>query len=264
MKDTTLESVDFKQQETTPGAIETLNQTGFMFTELSDTSKQYIDFSKSCARVLDIGCAYGISVIPILDYQKTEVFAVDLSAAHLEKLSLSLTNDQKKYFHSYCLNFPLETNFENNYFDAIHISNVLHFIKGADLKLGLQKCFDWLKPNGKIFINTCSLYLPYLKTFISTYEQRKSSGTKWPGEVENYKTFLEKNQALLPDDLLNLAINCAPSFVHVFKKEDLESLVTDIGFKVEQSGYFTLKTLSLLKHTNDDSAWIGMIISKTK
>lgn len=65
-------------QEAMPGAIATKNKTGFMSAELSEISKQYIEFSKNCNSVLDIGCAYGISVLPVLDLEKVTVHAVDL------------------------------------------------------------------------------------------------------------------------------------------------------------------------------------------
>merc|ERR1711962_185966 len=85
-------------QEAMPGAIATKNKTGFMSAELSEILKQYIEFSKNCNSVLDIGCAYGISVLPVLDLEKVTVHAVDLSGEHLKILQSKLTPNQNKYF----------------------------------------------------------------------------------------------------------------------------------------------------------------------
>ena len=71
-------------EEAMTGAIATKNKKGFMFKELSEISKQYLEYSKSCNRVLEIGCAYGISVLPILNLEKVTVHAVDLSDDHLD------------------------------------------------------------------------------------------------------------------------------------------------------------------------------------
>lgn len=166
-----------------------------------------------------------------------------------------LTNDSKQRFFPYIGEFPLETNFEPNFFDAIHISNVLHFIRGEYFDLSLQKCFSWLKPEGKIFINTCSLYFPYFRDFVKVYENRKNNRQKWPGEIENYKYFM-------PQDAPRIQIESEPDFLHVFKRGDLESKLKAAGFTICTSEYFTLKNLDFIKYADDSRSWIGIIANK--
>ncbi|WP_150468883.1 hypothetical protein, partial [Cysteiniphilum sp. SYW-8] len=76
LRDAVVFMLDERLQDLTQevsGLIPTKNNRGFMMTELSQTSKDYIAFAKDCAHVLDIGCAYGISVLPVLDYLKPRV-----------------------------------------------------------------------------------------------------------------------------------------------------------------------------------------------
>ena len=251
-----MSDTQFKEfEEAMTGAIATKNKKGFMFKELSEISKQYLEYSKSCNRVLEIGCAYGISVLPILNLEKVTVHAVDLSDDHLKILKSKLTPNQNYYFMPTIGEFPVNTHYENYFFDAIHISNVLHFIRGENFNLALEKCFNWLKPHGKIFINTCALYLPYFTDFISTYENRKKAGIKWPGEIENLKDFI-------PKDASKAQIDAEPDFIHVFIKEDLEHHFKHAGFTIEQSLYFTLENADYLKYADDTKSMVGLIAKK--
>lgn len=247
---------NFLEYETTPGAIATCNHTGFMFTELSYVSQEYIKFTKSCKNVLDIGCAYGVSVLPVLEHKNPVVYAIDLSQEHLDRLWNLVDVDQKKYLITKAASFPEEINFPNNFCEAIHLSNVLHFFTGNQIEIVLNKCFKWLSKNGKLFINTCSLYLPYLNSFISTYESRKNEKCLWPGEIENHRDFL-------PESFEQKNKEPAAPFLHIFKKEDLEQVIKKSGFRVDKSHYFTLKNLTYIKSMDDSRAWIGLIVTKS-
>lgn len=244
-------------EEAMTGAIATKNKKGFMFKELSEISKQYLAYSKSCNRVLEIGCAYGITVLPLLELEKVTVHAIDLSSEHIDILKSKITPSQAHYFVPMVGEFPITTDYDNNIFDAIHISNVFHFIKGEHFNLALKKCFNWLKPQGKVFINTCSLYMPYLTDFIPAYEIRKKAGAEWPGEINSLKD-------LLPKDLPPSELDAEPDFFHVFSKEDIEDHLKKSGFTIEQSHYFTLKTADYFKDTDDSRAIIGIVAKKTR
>lgn len=246
---------EFKEAMT--GAIATKNKKGFMFKELSEISKQYIEYSKTCNRVLEIGCAYGITVLPLLKTEKVTVHAIDLSSEHIDILKSKITPSQSHYFVPMVGEFPISTDYDNNFFDAIHISNVLHFIRGEHFNLALKKCFDWLKPQGKVFINICSLHMPYVNNFIPTYESRKKAGVEWPGEIDKLKDFL-------PKDLPPSEMDAEPDFFHVFTKEDLEDHLKNHGFTIEESTYYTLKTADYFKDVDDSRAIIGIIAKKTR
>ena len=242
-------------QEAMPGAIATKNKTGFMSAELSEISKQYIEFSKNCNSVLDIGCAYGISVLPVLDLEKVTVHAVDLSGEHLKILQSKLTPNQNKYFIPNISNFPLETDFLPNAFDAIHAANVLHFIRGEHFNLALAHCFKWLKPGGKIFVTLCSLYLPHYANFIGTYQKRKQDKIRWPGEIENIQHYM-------PEDAPEAEKRSGVEYLHIFTKEDLAEKFEEVGFNIEQSIYFTFEHYQHLKYADDSRSFVGIIATK--
>ena len=67
--------------------VQTANDTGFMFTELSKVNRDFIEFAAVCTEpIVDIGCAYGVATLPALAASECDVLAVDLSPAHLEGL----------------------------------------------------------------------------------------------------------------------------------------------------------------------------------
>lgn len=246
----------FKEfEEAMTGAIATKNKKGFMFKELSEISKQYLEYSKSCKRVLEIGCAYGITVLPLLETEKVTVHAIDLSSEHIDILKSKITENQDQYFVPMVGEFPITTDYENNFFDTIHISNVLHFIKGEHFNLALKKCFNWLKPQGKVFINTCSLYFNYFVDFIPIHADRKKDGKKWPGEIENPKNFLSDQAHKAEKEHL-------PDLLHLFTQEELVAHFKNAGFKIEESCYFTLEDADYLKYTDDTKTMIGIIAKK--
>lgn len=171
------------------GLVPTRNQKGFMMTELSHVSKEYVKYAKQCHEVLEIGCAYGITVLPVLDYLKTHVYVVDLCAEHIDILNSKLKPEQFPYFTSEIAEFPVQTDFTANRFDAIHISNVLHFISAEHFMYALYQCFNWLKPEGKLFISMCSLYFPYFVDFVPIYEERKQKGYLFAGEIDDMRVY---------------------------------------------------------------------------
>lgn len=242
-------------KEAMPGVIATKNKTGFMTTELSDTAKQYIEFAESCDSVLEIGCAYGITVFPVLDFEKVTVNVVDLSEDHLNFIRSQLTPAQKMYFRPSIGNFPKDVGYGPNSFDAIYIGNVLHFLRGEYVTWGLERCFQWLKPGGKIFATVCSPYFPSYTKFVDLYHQRQKCKVRWPGEMENHQDYI-------PDDAPEAQKQADIDYLHVFTKEDLADKFREVGFAIEQSTYFALETATHLKYTDDSRSFVGIIAKK--
>jgi SAM-dependent methyltransferase len=243
--------------ESLPGMVLVKNDKGFMFTELSPISRAYIHFSSECERVLEIGCAYGVSVGPVLKHSFAGITLVDLCADHIDYVMENFSHDFVDRIDPYVQSFPLETEFAENSFDAIHISNVLHFIRGEDIVVALQKCYRWLKPQGKIFISVTSVYCPIYSEFVSQYERLKAEGVRWAGEIEDDRYYMAK---IFSADQLKSTPEGA--FIHLFTKSDLVAEVRLAGFDIDSQYYFTLANVEVFKYADDTRSWIGVVAQK--
>lgn len=179
--------------EIVEGRIATKNKLGFMFTEINGASPQFIkDCENYHGTVVDIGCAYGVIVLPVLESSDANVIGFDLSPEHLEILRKATPVDKSARLKTVVGRCPEDIAFKDNSIDAIHSSFVFHFINGADTEKALTKIFRALKPGGKLHINTASVYLISLSHFLPEYEDRVSKGEKWPGEIYDFKSFASK------------------------------------------------------------------------
>ncbi len=221
------------------GRVKTVNQMGFMFVQLSTLSQRFIEYAtQSTSPVIDIGCAYGVAVLPILDAESTcPVVALDTCQTHLDELLDRVPDNKKTQITTIRATFPEEFSFPDNYFQAIHIAYVLQFFKGEQLKAGLIKCFNSLKPGGKLFLYTASIYFNFWRDqFLSQYEKKSAAGVEFPGEIENQHQYLPAQ--------FDEAKQVLPIFTHVFKLDDLVKIVSSTGFKVEVAEYDDIQGVS--------------------
>lgn len=125
--------------------IATLNQTGFMKTELDIFTEEFIKYSSNSTRypVLEIGAAYGAATLPALR-NNARVIANDIDEKHLAILySKVYKNDLNKlYLKPGC--FPDQLDFPENSLNAVLICRVAHFLKGAEIEEGFKKIYKWL------------------------------------------------------------------------------------------------------------------------
>ncbi len=98
-------------------------------------------------RILQMGCAAGVSTVPIADaFPDAEVHALDVGApmlryahARAEYLGASVHFSQQNAEH---------TNFDDNSFDVVMSSATLHETSHKALPAIIQECFRVLKPGG--------------------------------------------------------------------------------------------------------------------
>lgn len=235
------------------GMIKTKNKMGIMTIENSPPSKAFIEYAKTAKKpMLDIGCAYGAVVIPAI-LNGAKVIGCDLEAEHLAILEKSLPKDFLHQLQTTTDSFPDMLDFEEGSLSAIHISMVLHFMKGEDILAGLRKCYKWLEPGGKLYVvnMTPSLGLFNWQELSEFYLERVKNKEKWPGEI-NCKQFAKGGWS---DQL--------PEFAHFFDIDTMRSVAEQSGFFVEDVYYFCYENIPDEYKTNGKE-YVGMTAVKNK
>ena len=111
--------------------------------------------------------------------------------------------------------------------DAVHASNVLHFLTGPQMQRASYWMFDALKCGGKVFLQTASPYCGHFEAFLPEYQRRLTSGTRWPGEIMSARSYASPAvRHLLPD------------FVHHLGADIAQALFEEAGFRVEYCDYY--------------------------
>lgn len=202
--------------------IKTLNQKGSAYcfnTELTNA------FLEECAQkhVLEIGCAYGIKSMQIVQ-KGAYLVANDLSSSHIELM--------QKAFNHFAEHYPCFNNVNyirgnllemelTQQFEAILIESVLHFLSPNEIRAALAKMNELLIDEGKVYITVSS---PFLKHFAQVYEERKNAGDPWPG-------FFADPESIHPD---NARLHKP---YHTFDFETLQRELNLAGFEVVSAKY---------------------------
>lgn len=185
--------------------VPTLNGMGYMYERHSPHVNEYLKaYIESLAQikdpVLDIGVAYGVTVLDSLDCG-AHVIANEICQPHLDILMQHVRDEYKSHLNLNLAKFPQETNFPENSLGAVLISRVLNFLTGDEIEAGFKKVYKWLKPGGKVFIIAETVYKELFKELIPTVQKRIEQKERWPGELDDIRRHLPKRQNHLPDSL---------------------------------------------------------------
>jgi SAM-dependent methyltransferase len=233
------------------GMIRTKNKMGIMTIENSPPSQAFIDHAKIAKKpLLDIGCAYGAVVIPAI-LNGGRVIGCDLDEEHLAILEKSLPKEYLHMLQTTSDSFPNNLDFEEGSLCAVHISMVLHFMKGEEILTGLRKCYKWLEPDGKLYVINMTPYLGLFnwQELSKCYLERSKNGEKWPGEI-NCKHFAKDGWS---DQL--------PEFAHFFDVDSMRFVVEKSGFSIDEIYYFCYENIPDEYKTNGKE-YVGVIASK--
>jgi ubiquinone/menaquinone biosynthesis C-methylase UbiE len=190
-----------------------------MATNLDRFSEAFVSLKKKDLikklNLLEIGSAYGAVFIKALE-NGAIFFANDIEPVHLEIIKNKInTNDT---LFTLAAEFPYELDFENDFFDGILISHVLHFFTGIEIVNALRIIKNWLKTGGKTYIINETPYLSNWERFLPEYLERKSRNEEWPGEIEN------------PGVYCNFRTTELPEFGHWLDHETLKNAELKSGF----------------------------------
>ena len=167
-----------------PGLIPCLNGRGFMEKDLNGISVRFVDESAKIGGIsLDVGCAYGIATLAALK-GGSEVVACDMDQAHLDILLKETPEKDKPRLTTKKGTLP-GVDFKNQSFVAIHCSRCLHFLVPEELKLTLEKMYNWLQPGGKIYLITDTCFSGPWKKYLPEFDRRKAEGDPFPGFIED-------------------------------------------------------------------------------
>jgi SAM-dependent methyltransferase len=184
------------------------------------------ELDQSALLILDIGAGFGVATVPLLE-TGVRVIALDLEQSHLA--SIRQETERKSISNRLTTvraQFPGSLHFEN--LDAIHCSNVLHFIPGSDIEIGAAKMYEWLKPGGKIFLQVGTIYAGHIKRLLPIFEERRRVGVLWAGETHEAKEYVA------PD-----VCEATQPFMNYLDELPLSLTFTQKGFRIERDWYYT-------------------------
>lgn len=232
--------------------IPTANNFGWTSDIPNPITCKWLDFiaDRPDARAIDIGAGLGVASLPALA-KGAFVIVNDIDQSHLDHIGKRA--HEAGYEHRMqLLNAALPHLPGISPVDAIHASNVLHFLRGKELVEAAEWMFRALKPGGKAFIQVGSIYVGHFKSFYPVYLERKNAGIEWPGEIENCTQYA-------PPSLRNML----PDFTHGLDKETLQSVFINAGFSVEYCEYYTRPGLPE-ECKNDGRENLGIVVSRMK
>lgn len=231
------------------GKIATLNQMGFMTPDQNPYNTRFIEFAaQSPFPVLEIGAAYGLTVLPTLERGST-VIANDIDERHLLLLREQAPLELRSNLILNKRRFPDETEFPENSLGAILACRVVHFLTGEEMERGIEKMKRWLVPGGQIFVVTLSPYHRHLKDrFLPIYLKRARKNDPWPGTIENMHEYVPHEA------------NKIPKFCHVMDTNSLGQAFQRHGFRVIKEQFFDYKRPNA--KSNGDKGYYGIIVEK--
>jgi SAM-dependent methyltransferase len=207
--------------------VPTLNGTGFMFEVLDGYAEEWIQYAgRGGAPVLELGCAYGVSVIPALE-GGARVVACDMEQQHLDILKSKVSPSLQANLTCVAGALP-HVDFEPEQFGAILCSRVLHFLAGEDIEASVAKMANWLQPGGRLYLVADTPYGIWRK-FIPTFETNRRKGIRWPGMMVGLHNYL-------PTQGLQKHID-KPPFMNLLDPELLARTCAEAGLRVKRATF---------------------------
>jgi SAM-dependent methyltransferase len=202
--------------------VATHNGIGWTSTVPNQTTCAWLDFIRESQqrplRVLDIGAGFGVAAIPALKHG-ARVIATDIEKSHLDTIRKEASDlGYRDHLETVVGRFPEDLAFAE--LDAIHCSNVLHFLRGEEIVAGATGIHSWLKGGGKVFIQVGTIY--------AGFEERRRNGVRWAGETDRAREFV------LPEFR-----PATPEFMNYLDGSPLVEAFEAAGFQTERAWYYT-------------------------
>lgn len=215
------------------GRLETLNKKGAMSPELDPTSLKFVEFAATPnVKVLEVGAGYGLACIEALKKGASDYTANDLDIRHLKILATEVMVLYPQYLDYLQLmpgDFPKDVRIHENYYDAVLIARVLHFMNPQEAIMILKAIYYTLKPNGRVYAVMLSPYVKGFSSFIPEFEERIRQNKKNPGYVENLQKYAD------PELLKGKAFDNTNKPFFFFDTRTASAIFEAAGFTVEEA-----------------------------
>lgn len=239
------------------GRTPTLNEYGPVANFIDPMSEEFLKQISYDKKSLEIGSAYGNITLKALKQGSKNFTVNDLDIRHLKLLALRLKKEIPEllqYLKMVQGRYPDQVEFPAESFDSILISRVLHFFTPKLIKNAIQDLYRILKPGGKVYALTISVYTKAYGAFIPVFEEAKKSKKQYPGYVEDRLKYA--NTPLI--DPKNLSYFSGPFMF--FDNATLAELFKEEGFRIKKSTYFSCEKSNIFYY--DGREGVGVIAEK--
>jgi len=175
---------------------------------------RFVDLIKGLREpaVIDIGAGYGVASLPAME-AGAYVIVNDIERTQLDHVA-ELARENGLEHRCKLLSAALPNLPEVPPLDAVHASNVLHFLNGEQIGSTADWMHGALKPGGKVFIQMQSPYCGHFQ--------------KWPGEIEDARRYAAA-------EICHLVGN----FSHVLEADIAAEVFLRAGFSIDYADYYT-------------------------
>lgn len=210
--------------------VPTHNQIGWTSKIPNQITCLWLDFIRESQgqplRVLDIGASFGVATLPALK-GGARVIANDIEKSHLDAIRKEASDlGYEDHLETVVAKFPDDLAFTE--LDAIHCSNVLHFLSGEEIVAGAARMHSWLRSGGKVFIQVGTIYAGHIKRLLPQFEEHRRKGVRWAGETDRAREFV------LPEFKA-----ATPKFMNYLDGSPLIEAFEAVGFQTEKAWYYT-------------------------
>jgi len=101
------------------------------------------------SHILDVGCAAGYITAAVAEHYKSTATGIDIHEGTIEHAKKAFSDKANLHFHVMDAN---EMPYEAESFDLICFFDTLYFETITKVRSLLDKCFNMLKPNGKLIV----------------------------------------------------------------------------------------------------------------
>jgi SAM-dependent methyltransferase len=176
--------------------------------------------------VLDIGAGLGVATLPLLE-AGARVVANDIEICHLAAISnAAAKSGRSEQLTTVLGKFPEELSLDG--LDAVHCSNVLHFLRGNEIVAGAQRIHEWLRPGGRVFVQVGTIFAGHIRELAPEFERRRRAGVVWAGETYRARDFV-----------LPAFRDLTPEFMNYLDGPPVVEAFESAGFITERAWYYT-------------------------